>query len=165
MKFGHHKWAGLGMNNKVALSLTEVLQAANAGIYRVVENIKINRGGTHGLKNNNDWNLHIEGALAECALAKFLNVYWEGKGSFNGVDVGSVDARSTRHEKGCLIIHPSDDDNRKYYLLTGFDGNYIVRGWIWGRDAKNQIYWTDPTGKNRPAYFIPQSKLNGVDAK
>lgn len=153
------------MECKVSLSLSEILHAANAGTLRVVENIKLGRAGSHGLNSNTDWQLHIEGAMAECALAKFLNVYWEGKGKFNGVDVGDVDVRSTRYDNGKLIIHPSDDDNRKYYLLTGIDGNYIVRGWIWGRDAKNQMYWSDPSGKNRPAYFVPQDKLNGVNQK
>lgn len=138
MNWKQAKWVGVVlMHNQVSLSMTEILHAANAGIYRVVENIKLGRANSHKLQPGNEWQIHIEGALAECALAKFLNVYWEGKGTFNGVDVGNVDARSTKYENGSLIIHPSDDDARRYYLLTGSDGDYLVRGWILGRDAKN----------------------------
>jgi hypothetical protein len=30
---------------------------------------------------------------------------------------------------------------------------------MFARDAKQPKYWNDPTGKGRPAYFVPQSDL------
>jgi hypothetical protein len=38
-------------------------------------------------------------------------------------------------------------------------GKYVIRGYLYGKDAKRQEWWRDPTKKNRFAYFVPQSAL------
>ncbi len=145
----------------VELKGYEIMQGALCGIMRQLENMKQGNKNAHGLGGGRDWQVNIEGALAEMAMAKHLNVYWT-KGEFRAPDVGVVDVRSTPHENGCLIVHETDEDGRVFWLLTGENGRYCIRGWMYGYEAKNAKYWKDPTG-NRPAYFVPQSELHDSD--
>lgn len=68
------------MDNKVCLTPWEMMLAAQAGVMRQVENLKRGRAAFYGAGNLNDWQYHVEGCLGEFALAKFLGVYWSGKG-------------------------------------------------------------------------------------
>lgn len=145
----------------VTLTYAEIFQAANAGVMRRIQRLRSKIPLTHGLKTGSEWQMFIDGALAECALAKFLGKYWEGCGEINGVDVGDVDVRSTKYENGMLIIHKTDDPNRKYYLLTGSEGKYTVRGWLWGYEAKQNKYYTSKSDRP-PEYYVPQSDLHMV---
>jgi hypothetical protein len=45
-------------------------------------------------------------------------------------------------------------------LVTGSRGDYVIRGWIYGAEGKQDMWWDDPTGKGRPAFFVPQHALN-----
>ena len=145
---------------EVRLTPAEMLIGAQAGAMRQVENLKTNGSKpTHGLKNNaKDWQIHIEGVLAEQACAKYLNRYWSGKGERGGIDVYDVDVRSTRHKHGCLIIHKSDPDDRFFYLVTGMNGVYHVHGGMYAGEGKNDEWWREPVDQ-RPAFFVPQSHL------
>ena len=131
------------------------------GVMRRVRNIKaarVERRAAIDIKAADGWVRDIEGALGEVALAKALNVFIADHGDMKCPDVGDVDVRMTMHENGRLIIHPDDPDDRAFYLVTGAYGDYVVRGWIRGGDAKRDEWWTDPSG-GRPAYFVPQDAL------
>jgi hypothetical protein len=143
----------------VQLTPYETYWAACAGVARQVENLKNGKQPMYGVNQRMDWQVHVEGALGEMALAKHLGLYWSGKGQLTDPDVGAVDVRTTAHESGRLILHDADEDDRRYYLLTGYNGCYNVRGWIMGRDGKVSDYLDDPIG-GRQAYFIPQSSLS-----
>ena len=144
--------------NEINLTPAQVIIAASAGVLRQAENLKLGREPAHGAGALNNWQIHIEGALGEYALSKFLNIYWPGKGQLRAPDVGLVDVRTATRPDSRLILHPDDPDDRQFWLLTGVNGRYMVRGWCWGRDGKKQKFWTDPTG-GRPAFFVPQSAL------
>ena len=147
---------------RVTLELHEILLGAQAGVMRQVENKKLGRQPAYGAGHDNDWNLNVEGCLGEMALAKALKGWWAGKGEFRAPDVVDMDVRTTRHDNGCLILHPNDPDHRRFYLVTGMNGEYQVRGWIVGQSGKVDRYWKDPTGTGRPAWFVPQSALNPI---
>lgn len=144
---------------EINLSTSEMLVAAQAGVLRQIQNVQANKSDTYGCGHENDWQLHVEGALVEFALAKYLGEFWGGKGIRGQADVGQVDVRSTSRDNGSLILHMADPDDRTFYLLTGINGRYVVRGHILGRDGKDKKYWADPSGKGRPAFFVPQSAL------
>ena len=146
----------------IELTTAEVQMATIIGVQRQIEDIKWENHGKYKSERHLAWQRHIEGALAECALAKFLNVYWS-KGKHDQPDVGKVDVRTTHHENGKLTLHKEDKDDRKYYLLTGLNGKYMIRGWLLGKAGKQEKFWSDPTGKDRWAYFVPQEFLNKVD--
>ena len=70
----------------------------------------------------------------------------------------------TSHARGSLLLHPRDLDDAPYVLMTGGGGAYQVRGWIMGRDGKQEKYWGDRANQNRPAYWVPQSALNPIES-
>lgn len=146
----------------VSLSSWEILLAAQAGIMRQVENLKKGRKPYYGAGTRADWQLHIEGCLGEYALAKFLGLHWSGQG-FRGDDVGRYQVRTGSQEGHRLILHPDDADDHIFWLLCGANGAYGVKGWVMGRDGKQDVYWKDP-GTGRPAFFVPQAALSPPDA-
>jgi hypothetical protein len=147
------------MGTPVTLTSYELALGAFAGSMRQVENVKRGRRASYGAGHDNDWQLNIEGVLGEMALAKFLGIYWSGKGEFRGPDLGGeIEVRTNARDNGDLILHPKDLDDRPFWLLTGRSGSYVVRGWLLARDGKRPEYWRDPVG-GRPAFFVPQSVL------
>lgn len=145
---------------KIELTNSQIMMAATAGVIRRVQ--FIDRGGkpTHGLKDeDNNWNLKIEGALSEYALAQYLNIHWAGAGVVGGDDVGEEEVRVTELHNGRLIVRESDKDHKRYWLLTGKDGTYYVRGYMYARDAKQAKYLTDAGNGREKAYFVPQQDL------
>lgn len=145
------------MPKEIKLTTYEIMMAANVGVMRQVENIKYNAKQRYGADDETDWQKHIESALTECAMAKYTNVFW-CKRDRSAPDVGELEVRASQREDARLIIHKDDHDDRQYWLVTGKNGVYKIHGYMLGRDAKNQKYWTDPkTG--RPAFFVPQSDL------
>ena len=107
------------------------------------------------------WDMDIEGACAELAVAKHTNLVWGAVNKGNvSADVGShYGVRYTRYKQGRLIIHDSDPDEFLFWLVTGGSGTYDICGYILGKDAKKDKWLDDPTGRNRPAYFVPQYAL------
>jgi hypothetical protein len=143
---------------EIQLSLAEIMIASQVGLMRQCEDIKANKKSYVGEKQHLGWQRHIEGALSECAMAKHLNVYWS-KSSWPNPDVGNVEVRTTELDNGSLIIRPIDKDDVKYYLLTGINGKYTIRGYMYAKNAKQDKYLSS-RGNGRPlAYFVPQSDL------
>ena len=146
----------------VELSEAEMLQAAIVAVQRNVENIFAGRHHKFGAGSDNGWTMHIEGAAGEMAFAKWADRYWSGSlGNLKADDVGSVQVRTTSGHNNRLILHAEDPDDRRFVLLTGLAPRFIIRGWIWGRDAKQEKYWKDPAG-GRPAFFVPQDDLRSM---
>lgn len=150
----------MGIHAEIQLTPAEIFQGAIAGVMRHTQNIQQGKKPTYGISQSVDWQAHIDGALSEMAVAKYLGVYWSGKGGIGDPDVLDMDVRSSHRDDASLIMHDHDDDERKFWLITGLNGKYKVRGWIYGRDGKQDKYLKDPQG-GRPAYFIPQSDLRG----
>lgn len=146
----------------IQLTPSEMFMAAQVGVMRQVENVKAGRVPAHGCGDANNWQIHCEGAMGECALAKALGIYWTGKGRLRAPDVGEVDVRTTEIPSGRLILHKEDPDDRAFYLLIGVNGRYEVKRWCYGREGKKDEFWEDPTGKGRWAYFVPQSELRRI---
>lgn len=144
---------------RIELSSYEIFIAAQAGIMRQVENLKLGRAPAYGIDDDKHWQVHIEGCLGECALAKYLDIFWAGKGQLRAPDVGEVDVRTTWRTNGCLLLHECDPDDRIFWLVCGINGSYDVKGWIPGREGKMSKFWGDPTNEGRAAFFVPQTAL------
>jgi hypothetical protein len=142
----------------IELTPAEIQMAALVGTQRTVQCIQNGSKHRYGAKDTNAWQMSIEGAMGECALAKHLGIFWS-KGTPGATDVGPHDVRQTHYANGQLIVHPTDDDNRRFYLVTGLLGKYAIHGYMHGKDAKQQKYWADPQNTGRWAYFVPQSDL------
>lgn len=142
----------------VKLTYAEMQLAGLAGIQRQIQNLKDRSKPAHGADDQNDWQKHIEGCLGEMALAKYLGVYWGGKGFKGDFDVLDVDARTASKDYYCLILHNTDEDERFVYLLTGINGTYEVRGGMNAKEGKKPEFWKEYY-KGRGAYFVPQKLL------
>lgn len=142
---------------KVILESWEIELAAIAGVQRQVENLAKNRTPKYGAGRWLDWQLAIDGCLGECALAKYLGIFWSGKGRFAGLDVGRYQVRTSQTGPD-LLLHPDDQDNHIFWLVVGLNGEYEIRGWIEARIGKDKKYWRDPVG-GRGCYFVPQAVL------
>ena len=145
---------------KATLTESEIQQGAFVGMQRCVFAI------TSNLRNeqSNAWQNDIEGALAEMAFAKLLNVHWDGKiGKIEKGDVGHWEIRQTKMPDGHLLIYPSDLNDASYVLMTGQKGVYEVRGWILGREGKQHKYWRADVTGYRPCFWVPQSDLRSIE--
>ena len=143
----------------ITLTLTEIRVASQVGLQRQLEDIHKNKGSVFGESKDMAWQRHIEGALSECALAKYLNVYWNHQ-HWELPDVGEVDVRCTNYHKPDLILHDKDIDDRKYYLLKGINGTYKICGWLYGREGKLKKYWRELVPGRGEVYAIPEIDLH-----
>ena len=134
-------------------------QAALVGVMRQITNLRDGRRDAHGASLSTGWQIHIEGACAEYAVAKHLGVFWNGNmGNLKADDVGPFQVRSTEHANGRLILHEGDPSDKLYVLVTGRCPSYVIQGWIKGEDGQNPKYWTDPS-TGRPAFFVTTADL------
>jgi hypothetical protein len=108
-----------------------------------------------------DWQCHIEGALGELVVAKALGRYWAPNvGGYDyGADVGRFEVRATSKPDGPLIVRDRDSDAAAYVLVTGTPPCLEIRGWLYGREAKQDRYRAAPAGRP-PAYFVPPGELH-----
>lgn len=148
---------------EVTLTNFEIFQAAMVGAKRNIE-AKIRRlPDKHGFKGNG-WDAHIEGACGEIAVAKVLNVFWNG--SINTYkqlgDVSGLEVRTRSDLNYDLIIRDGDNSEAIYVLVVGRCPTYRVIGWLRGGDGKKAEY--RQTYGDRPgAYFVPQSALRPIE--
>lgn len=140
----------------VKLTPPQIMQGAFVGVMRQVSNLKRARKPRYGADAEPDWQLHCEGALGEMALALHLNCFWDGAVNNLLAHGWPAAARTRSQDWHDLIIHPDDSDSDAFYLLTGQNGIYNIRGWIFGRDGKRDEWWKGPS---MPAFFVPQSAL------
>ena len=150
----------------VHLEFYEMFHAATAGVMRNIENKKLKRKPAYGAQIESDWQISIEGALGEFALCKYLGVFWLGKGGFRGADLYDkagepMEVRTSQFggESVHLPLYERDHDDRKYWLLTGHNGDYAVHGWIYGRDGKRAEFWRQMKAGRAHAFWVPKSEL------
>jgi hypothetical protein len=152
----------------VRLTAAELMIAANIAVMRQITGLTVATQKYGAEKNNRAWENHITGAQGEMAVAKHFNLYWNGTvGEFDKVDVGGVIEVRAQQRKGKpewqkLILHPADDDDLPYVLVSCEAPDFELIGWLHGRDGKLQKHWSDPTGTNRPAYFVPRADLHPI---
>jgi hypothetical protein len=151
----------------VELTAPEMTLASFAGAMRRVKAISKARPAAYGYNGHDPWATDIESSAAEMVIAKHLDRYWSPLhlGCLTALpgDVGDgIQVRSTSRADGCLIVHDSEKDEHKFWLvITHTAPRYTIVGWMLGRDAKNSRWWRDT---ERPAYFVPQDHLKSPEA-
>jgi hypothetical protein len=121
-----------------------------------------NRKGRNGAKGEvKGWEVNIEGACGEIVVAKWRGEYWEGSvDQFEGGDVGKLQVKTTKHPEGCLLLRENAKDGEIFYLLTGEAPRFVIRGWAYGWEVKQDKYWRELKNGRPGAWFIPQSVLH-----
>lgn len=146
---------------EIQLSESEIQQGSFVGMQRSNYVIQQRLRQQKGYKD--PWENSIEGALAEMAFARAMNLYWDGKlYDLTKGDVGFWEIRQTKHLEGKLRIKPSDNSDAPFVLVTGECGHYFVRGWIYGFEGKQDKYWQDIAKQNRFSFWVPQSDLRPI---
>lgn len=148
---------------QIRLDWPEVMVAAITGVMRQIAALKAERPERHGADPANGWSLHINGALGEQVFAKYLGEYWHPSvNTFKTLgDVGRWEVRTRPRHDWDLIVRADDDERRSFVLITGVCPNYLVRGWILGRDAK-QDQWKRAHGDREEAWFVPAGALHPI---
>ena len=114
----------------------------------------------------------FEGAIGEWAVAKALDLEWDGEffehGDWEvwrteGHDVEGLEVRTTMYRFGRLIVQPSNKDDVPYVLVTLAEDyrEAHLRGWSWGRDVKQPKHWQEFWA--RPTYAMAQSDLQPIE--
>jgi len=147
----------------VTLTPYELMQGATAGVLRNV--MSINHDYNKSVTGQ-EWQVHIEGACGEIAVAKAMGKYWGGsvntfkaKGDLDGTG-WEIRTRSKHHYE--LMIRENDPNDRVFILVTGKAPNYRVHGWIKASDAKRQE-WKKDYGGHGEAYFVPKVALKNLE--
>lgn len=154
----------------ITLNETDLKLAADVGRSRNASQRVGNRADGKVLSDS--IGIDVQGAQAELAVSRALNLPWDGKFKElekwfdwreNGHDVSGLEVRSTHHVKGSLILHPQDKDQSPYVLvLTYKSPEFILAGWNFGFVGKERKYWRD-VGYGRPCYYLPQKMLRPMD--
>jgi len=146
----------------IALEWYEVSRAALVGVTRNVEALR--RGYQHTRVIHDEWNIHILGALGECAFAKATGRYWSGSvNTFkSGGDVGeNIQIRTRSKHTYDLIVRDGDKDGDIFVLVTGGPTEFQVQGWIGAADAKKEKFKQNYGGYGN-AFFVPARELKSV---
>jgi hypothetical protein len=145
---------------KIVLTEEEVRKAERVAESRQSENLKNARSDRYGADPRDGIRLHKIGAKGELAVAKWLGRDWDGNlNDFSAADVGDYQVRTTKYDRGSLILHPADNDRDIFFLVINGDPEYKIAGWIRATDGKEDRYWKDLSGDGRHAYFVPQRAL------
>jgi hypothetical protein len=146
----------------VRLEWFEVSRAALVGVSRNVEALR--KGCQNRLPINDEWSIHVLGALGECAFAKATNRYWSGSvNTFKAADVGdNIQIRTRSKHSYDLIVRDGDKDDDVYVLITGGPSEFTLHGWMRCGDAKQPRYRAN-YGNYGEAYFVPKSALHPID--
>lgn len=151
---------------EIRLSWFEVHLASEIGCRRHLAALQAGLPDRHGADRDDDgWTKHVEGAAGEMAVAKALNLYYDGSvNTFrDGADVGhqiQVRTRSKAHYE--LLVREGDADLAPYVLVTGRSPAFRIVGWMYGADAK-QDAWRKAHGGRDAAYFVPQAALYPIE--
>ena len=150
---------------EVILTWTEVLQGAIVGVIRRVQNLQKENKAYHGVEDRVAWQVDIEGALGEMAVAKVLDRCWSGQlGKWRADDVGEYQVRTASNPHDRLNLHEDDSDTAAFILCIGQAPAYRLAGWIEGANGKQKEHWKDPTGNDRAAFFVPQARLKSMES-
>lgn len=147
----------------LTLTSPEMMMASMVGCLRHISAVQAGLQDRHGAAAGG-WQLHIEGALGEMAVAKCLGRFWSGPiNNFKDADIGRhIQVRTRSRHDYDLIVRRDDSDDDLFVLVTGIAPDYCVKGWIRGRDAK-QDKWLSAHGGREPAFFVPQSALTAME--
>ena len=151
---------------EVELSWPEAMQAVVAGAFRRIASLKNGLRNQHGFddEEHDGWGVDIEGAAGEMAVAKFFDQYYVPTlNTFKSMrDSCGCEIRTTKKHSNRLIVREKDDDSHIYILVTGQIPTFRIRGWMYGREAKQEKWVEGPNGRS-PAWFIPSEELRPME--
>lgn len=145
----------------VTLNSNQFSAAALCGLKRQLTSIMHN--AERKVTKPRVWDEDINGACAEMAVAKALDIFWTPSiNTFKAPDVGPYQVRSTTLDNGCLILRAGDSPTEVFIFVTGIAPDFILRGWLMGSEGMREEHERDPHGHGK-AWFVPQNFLAPMD--
>ena len=116
--------------------------------------------------DNLRWQTHIEGALSEIAVAKYLNRYWTGCGLQSRFDVGveGLQVRSILNPSYGLVLRESDAYEDAYLLVHAQAPRYTLLGWLRGSEGKCDYWLRSNERADKPFWIVPVQGLRPVES-
>jgi hypothetical protein len=159
--------SGLELGVKHRLPWPECEIAAYAGMRRRLLAVHDGRPRRYGYQESDPFGTDVQAAGAECAVARYANLYWSPWVRWparRSPDVGlDVQVRRRSVVGWDLIVHEDDPDDHRIVLVYGELPDFELVGWVWGHEAKQGRQETDPYGTGRPAYWIPPPELRPME--
>jgi len=147
-------------NVTVTLTWSELTVAGMIGVLRRVASLQGKRDdrGHYSENGPTDWSMDIDGAAAELAFAKYLNVFCIPTiNTFKAADVAGYQIRSTCRSDGRLIIRPGDFDDDDFVLVITRGARALLVGSINAGKAKAQKeFWRED------CWWVPAEKLGDL---
>jgi len=153
----------------VTLDWDDLAEAAHIGLDRQLNAVRKGYKDrvVAGREVFDPYRTHVEGAIAECAVSKVLQVPWSKSiDTFKGPDCGeNIQVRYSRTSD--LIVRQRDNLQHIYVLVTGGERvgydvwSYEIEGWIYGIEVERLGSWRNPHGHS-PAWFVHRSRLHDI---
>jgi hypothetical protein len=150
------------ITERVELTQAEMLACVSAGAARTLRALMRKDGQRDGA-NLPRWQIDIEAACAEFAVAKLLGLFPSGFTTDRGSDVGTYQVRWSSQHSHRLPLRTADDPSDIFIFVTGEYGHYVVNGWCLGAEGMHDEFWTQ-ADKKRPNYcwMVPKSELRPI---
>lgn len=150
----------------VELCSIEMLVAAEIGVAREVQaRRRNNRPLFQARTEQEEWGKHIVGALAECAVAKVLGIYWPMTvGTYRWEpDIGKrLEVRWSSYP--ALKVHQREvTDDIIVIAVTGKAPHLCIPGWCHASDAPNVGELRAPRPDGPLNWFVPHGALASID--
>jgi len=102
---------------------------------------------------------HIIGAMAECAVAKGLGLYWSHhEGKFSGGDVGELEVRWSMRDD----VKVRERDRGVIVSVSGEPPAFRINGFALAAESKRPEWKLAPRN-GPPAYFVPHRALYPIE--
>lgn len=148
----------------VQLSDEELMFYATVGAQRAVKCMLRKAKPKEGAGHWDDWQISIEGVLGEAAVAKHYNLYVSSVNGYGAIDVGGIyEVRTSKNHGDPMRIKADDPDHLPFFYVNGINGRYVIRGWIYGKDAKRKEWFYEYKRPGHPVYWVPVTKLQSPD--
>jgi hypothetical protein len=116
--------------------------------------------------------IHVQGALAEQALAVALKLEWDG--AFKpldewhvwrreGGDVQGIEVKATHRVDGCILLQAHNRSTNAFVLVLTLRHAYptfFIVGWKFGDEIRQDVFWD--TSMPRPCWRVRQPHLRSV---
>jgi len=149
---------------EILLSADQMANVRDVGEARQRQARRANKGSKFIDSASTRTAQEIEGAGAEFAVCIDLGVTWNPQLTPRDWELPDIppdwQVRSTHHRNGRLCVQRTrDKDNHRFVLVTAAPPLFTIVGWLPGRDAKRDEWWTD-LGRGWLCYAVPQDALH-----
>lgn len=151
----------------VRLSVDEVQTAACVGVYRHCNAAREGRDLGHRGKptDRSVWNVDIEAACSEAAVAKAIGYYWPADFKSNReFDIPpNIEVKMSEDVENNLIVNVGEfRPDKLYVLVLGRAPRFIIPGAVHGEDLRKLAVITDP-GNRGKLYKVYRHKLPALE--